>query len=92
MFFDVKEAEYIDNYRIRLTFEDGSSGIADLSEYPNKNDVFRLFFDINYFRNFRIEYGTLIWGDEELDIAPETLYTIATGKAIEYNSIKSRSV
>jgi hypothetical protein len=92
MFFDVKEAEYIDNYRIRLTFEDGSSGIADLSEYPNKNNVFRLFFDINYFRNFRIEYGTLIWGDEELDIAPETLYTIATGKAIEYNSIKSRSV
>jgi hypothetical protein len=92
MFFDVKEAEYIDNYRIRLTFEDGSSGIADLSEYPNKNNVFRLFLDMNYFRNFRIEYGTLIWGDEELDIAPETLYTIATGKAIEYNSIKSRSV
>ena len=92
MFFDVKEAEYIDNYRIRLTFEDGSSGVADLSEYPNKNNVFRLFLDMNYFRNFCIEYGTLIWGDGELDIAPETLYTIATGKAIEYNSIKSRSV
>jgi hypothetical protein len=92
MFFDVKEAEYIDNYRIRLTFEDGSSGIADLSEYPNKNNVFRLFLDMNYFRNFRIEYGTLIWGDGELDIAPETLYAIATGKAIEYSSIKSRSV
>ena len=92
MFFDVSEAEYIDNYRIRLTFEDGSSGIADLSEYPNKNNVFRLFLDMNYFRNFRIEYGTVIWGDGELDIAPETLYTIATGKAIEYNSIKSRPV
>lgn len=92
MFFDVTEAEYIDNYRIGLTFEDGSSGIADLSEYPNENNVFRLFLDMAYFRNFRVEYGTVIWGDGELDIAPETLYTIATGKAIEYNSIKSRSV
>jgi hypothetical protein len=92
MFFDVTEAEYIDNYRIRLTFEDGSSGTADLSGYPNRNNVFRLFLDMNYFRNFRIEYGTVIWGDGELDIAPETLYSIATGKAIEYNSIKSRSV
>jgi hypothetical protein len=92
MFFDVTEAEYIDNYRIKLTFEDGSTGIADLSDYPNRNNVFRLFLDINYFRNFRIEYGTVIWGDGELDIAPETLYTIATGKAIEYNSTKSRAV
>jgi hypothetical protein len=92
MFFDVTEAEYLDNYRIKLSFEDGSSGIADLSDYPNRNNVFRLFLDINYFRNFRTEYGTVIWGDGELDIAPETLYTIATGKAIEYNSIKSRSV
>lgn len=92
MFFDVTAAEYIDNYRIQLTFEDGSSGIADLSEYPNRNNVFRLFLDTNYFKNFRIEYGTVIWGDGELDIAPETLYTITTGKAIEYNSIKSRSV
>jgi len=92
MFFDVTEAEYTDNYRIKLTFEDGSSGIADLSEYPNKNNVFRLFLDMNYFKSFRIEYGTVIWGDGELDIAPETLYTIATGKAIEYNSTKSRSV
>ena len=85
MFFEVTEAEYIDNYRIKLSFEDGSSGIADLSDYPNRNNVFRLFLDINYFKNFRIEYGTVIWGDGELDIAPETLYTIATGKAIEYH-------
>jgi hypothetical protein len=92
MFFEVTEAEYVENYRIKLSFEDGSSGIADLSDYPNRNNVFRLFLDMNYFRDFRIEYGTVIWGDGELDIAPETLYTIATGKAIEYNSTKSRSV
>ena len=92
MFFEVTDAEYVDNYRINLTFEDGSSGLADLSDYPNRNNVFRLFLDMNYFRNFRIEYGTVIWGDGELDIAPEKLYTIATGKVIEYNSRKSQLV
>ncbi len=92
MFFDVMEAQYIDNYRIRLRFEDGSTGIADLSDYPNENNVFQPFLDMNYFRDFRIEYGTIIWGKGELDIAPETLYTIATGKTIRYNSIKSPAV
>jgi hypothetical protein len=58
MFFDIKKARYIDNYKIKLQFEDGSSGIADLSEYPNKNNVFRKFMDIEYFEGFRVEYGT----------------------------------
>jgi len=92
MFFEVTEAEYLDNYRIRVHFEDGSAGIADLSEYPDESNVFRLFLDVDYFKNFRIEYGTIVWGDGELDIAPETLYTIATGKAVKYNSSKSPAV
>ena len=62
-----------------MRFEDGSIGIADLSDYPNEKNVFRTFLDMNYFRDLRIEYGTIIWGNGELDIAPERLYTIATG-------------
>jgi hypothetical protein len=70
MFFTVKKASYAGEYKIKLLFEDGSSGIVDLSEYPNKENVFNLFLNMNYFRNFRIEHGTLVWGDGELDIAP----------------------
>ena len=92
MFFDITEAQYIDNYKIKMRFEDGSAGIADLSDYPDENNVFRLFLDMNYFKDFRIEHGTIIWGNGELDIAPETLYTIATGKPISYSSIKSSAV
>jgi hypothetical protein len=92
MFFDVVEAEYIDNFRVRLRFEDGSSGIADLADYPNENNVFRAFLNKNYFRDFRIEYGTVIWGNGELDIAPERLYTLATGKSVSYGSVKSPAV
>ena len=92
MFFDVKEAQYIDNYKIKLRFEDGSTGIADLSDYPSKKNVFRAFLDMNYFREFRVEYGTIIWGNGELDIAPETLYMIANGKPVRFKSIKSPAV
>jgi hypothetical protein len=82
MFFDIVNAEYISDYKIKIEFEDGSKGEADLSEYPEENTVFKSFFDINFFKDFTIQDGTLIWGNGELDIAPETLYTMATGKPI----------
>ena len=84
MFFDVTEADYVTEYRIRLRFGDGSEGMADLSSYPNEGNVFKGFLDLEYFRQFRIDYGTLVWGDGDVDIAPETLYTLATGKPVEY--------
>jgi hypothetical protein len=91
MFYTVKKASYAGEYKIELLFEDGSSGIVDLSEYPNKGNVFNLFLNMNYFRNFRIEHGTLVWGDGELDIAPETLYEKATGKPLTYNRVKDKT-
>jgi hypothetical protein len=85
MYFDVKEAEYLGEYRIKMLFEDNSSGIADLSGYVSKGAIFKPFADISYFTNFRLENGTLTWGNGELDIAPEALYTAATGKPIKYS-------
>jgi hypothetical protein len=92
MFFDVIEAKYLDNYKIKLTFEDGSTGIADLSDYPDEDTVFQAFLDLDYFKEFNIEYGAIVWGRGELDIAPEKLYTIATGKSISYQSVKNQKV
>ena len=42
--------------------------------------VFKQFRDLTFFREFCVdeELGTLTW-DDEIDIAPETLYTEATG-------------
>jgi hypothetical protein len=84
MFFDILNAEYISDYKIKIEFEDGSQGEADLSEYPEENTVFNSFFNIDYFKNFKVEYGTIVWGNGELDIAPETLYTLATGKSVTF--------
>jgi hypothetical protein len=92
MFFDIIKAQYVDDYRIKLHFEDGSTGIANLSDYPDKTNVFQKFFDLEYFKNFQINYGTLTWGDGDVDIAPETLYTITTGKPILFDTIKRSEI
>ena len=75
MLYDIIEAEYLENYKLKIVFENGMNGIVDLSEYPKKGGVFNKFKDVNFFKNFSIsrELGTIVWGDE-IDIAPETLY------------------
>ena len=79
MYYDVKAAQYCDGYKIRITFEDGKSGVVDFQPYLQKGGVFEKFQDINFFKNFYIneEIGVLSWKDA-VDIAPETLYSKAT--------------
>ena len=79
MYYDVKSAEYYGNYKIKVVFEDGKGGVADFQSYIQKGGVFEKFRDINFFRNFYIheEIGVLTWEDD-IDIAPETLYSAAT--------------
>ena len=74
MYFEVINATYIKDYKISLTFKDGKKGVVDLTDFSGKDDVFKPFSDLSFFKNFAIEYGTLIWGNGEVDIAPETLY------------------
>ncbi|NOZ60991.1 MAG: DUF2442 domain-containing protein [Calditrichaeota bacterium] len=75
MLYDVINAEYIENYKLKIEFEDGSAGIVDFSEYLEKGGVFAKFKDLNFFKNFIVskELGTIVWANE-IDIAPETLY------------------
>ena len=85
MYFEIVKAEYLDSYKVQLTFKNGRSGIADLASYPDPTNVFIKFLDLSYFMDFKIEFGTLIWGDGELDIAPEHLYQITTGEEVVFN-------
>ena len=86
MFFDVTHAQYDSEYKIDLEFEDGSRGTVDLSDYIKPDTVFEVFSNREYFKDFHIEYGTLVWGEGEVDIAPEALYERATGKQVRYPS------
>ena len=80
MIHDLVSASYKGEYRIEVTFDDGKRGVVDFSRYLDKGGVFDRFKDIRFFKNFKIneELGVLTWQDE-IDVAPETLYAEATG-------------
>lgn len=79
MIHDVVSAYYKGEYRIEVTFDDGKQGVVDFSKYLNEGGVFERFKDMRFFKNFKVneELGVLTW-ENEIDVAPETLYAEAT--------------
>jgi len=70
---DVTSIEYRGGYVYHVAFDDGLEGDVDLSEYIEGGPVFAPLRDPAYFRQARIEGGTISWPNGA-DIAPETLY------------------
>lgn len=83
MSYDVISANYVKDYKIRVTFENGKSGTIDFLPYIKKGGIYSKLKDIEYFKRFHInkELGIITWEDE-IDIAPETLYSDATGEPL----------
>ena len=81
MLYDVKRVNYIEEYTLEIEFENGYTGIIDLKDYKDKGGVFTQFNDLNFFRNYTVskELGTIVWNNE-IDIAPETLYSKCKSK------------
>ena len=75
MLYDITDAEYVEDYKLKVVFEDKKQGIVDFTSYTSKGGVFDKFKDIEYFKNFSISenLGTIVWNNE-IDIAPETIY------------------
>jgi hypothetical protein len=66
----------IGEYKLRLLFEDGAVG--DLSfEDREWRGVFEPLRDPARFAKVKVEYGTIVWPDDGLDMAPEPLYQAA---------------
>jgi hypothetical protein len=55
-----------------LKFDDGTLREFDAKPYL-ENGVFKELKDLNYFKNFRIAFGTIQWKNEQ-DFSPDTLY------------------
>ncbi len=87
MFLHVKSAKYLDNYRVWLSYNNGSEGVIDLSNELD-GEVFEPLKDINYFKNFKIEGHTLSW-ENGADFAPEFLYELMVRQAEKISSRQS---
>ena len=57
MFLHIISASYVDNYKIALKFNNGSEGIADLSESLT-GKVFEPLQELLLFQQFELELGT----------------------------------
>jgi hypothetical protein len=79
MYYDAIAAEYLGDYKLRVSFADGKSGVVDFGKYIKKGGIFNKLADVKNFKRFTInrELGVITW-DGEIDIAPETLYSEAT--------------
>ena len=72
----IENADYLGDYKIMLTFNDGQSKIIDFKDLllnsPYKNE--RKFVNKDLFKNFSIEIGDLIWNDYDMCFQAKNLY------------------
>lgn len=71
MFLHVTVAKYVEDYRVQLSFNDGSSGEVDLSNELD-GEIFEPLKDKTFFQSFFLEGHTLNWSNGA-DFAPEFL-------------------
>ena len=89
MILEIISAQYIKNYKIRLVFSDKKERIINFEPFLKqaRNPMTRKFLDINEFRNFKIEYGDLVWNDYEMCFPIIDLYEDHILKEREFSSV-----
>jgi hypothetical protein len=70
---EVVKIEFRSDRSYLIVFDDGTRAVIDFCEYLNKGPVFAPLNDPEFFRQARVEGGTIAWPNGA-DIAPETLY------------------
>ena len=71
MFVEVIKAEYVDNYRIRLWFNNSVTKVVDLKS-SLKGVVFEPLKDLEFFKRITVKFNTVEW-ENGADFAPEYL-------------------
>ncbi len=74
MFLEVVKAEYVNDYKVRLWFNNHIMKVVDLKD-SLVGVVFQPLHDINSFKNFAVKYNTIEW-ENGADLAPEYLYSL----------------
>ena len=72
----VRDVDYVSDYKLALTFEDGSVKLADLGPYLD-GEIFEPLKGVDYFKTVRLnsELDTIVW-ENGADMSPDFLYEI----------------
>jgi hypothetical protein len=75
-YLEVKEANYVSDYKIQRTFNDGTVREVDFGPFLAKarNPETTDYRDLTKFKTFRIEDEDLIWGDFQMIFPIMDLY------------------
>jgi hypothetical protein len=74
MFLHITDAQYIEDYKVKVAFNNGREGVADLSSALN-GPMFESLKEKSSFATFRVdeELETIVWPNGA-DLAPEYIY------------------
>ncbi len=92
MLQDIVEAIPLENYRLKLRFEDGAEGIVDIAQCVPFTGVFAPLRERAQFEAVRVdpELGTVCWPCGA-DLDPDVLFGLVTGTPVAEN-LSSKSV
>lgn len=81
---NIVTAEQAGDYRIRLSFDDGTAQVVDFKPFLQRSqhpDI-RAYLDAARFAAFRIEHGEVVWGDYGLCFPVIDLYRNQLDKGV----------
>ena len=90
MLRDVVAVQPLPEYRLRVTFDDGTQGVVDVREMVRFAGVFQPLQDAAFFSRVKVntELGTVCWPNDA-DLDSDVLYATVTGVPVpEYLTAK----
>lgn len=81
MIHSIKKVEYLDGFKLALTFNDNKKKAVDLKKYSKEGQetVFYPFRNLDFFKSVKVDKhtGTIVWPNG-VDLCPDVLYKIGT--------------
>lgn len=73
---EVSSAIYVDEYKIKISFHDGTSRLVNFHNFLKKslNPSIQEYLDLKKIKSFVVKNGQLMWGDFDLIFPSSDLY------------------
>lgn len=89
MLHTVKKVQYLEEYKIKLSFDDKSVRIVDLEKMlKSAKNMFLPLKNMDYFKQVKCDGTTIIWPNG-VDLCPDVLYKM--GKSVKQPIRKSKT-